>query len=354
MITIFTPSFADENNTNAQNLTVKEIVARLDPSAFRVVMLGSGEIDPRIGTRPNTRILPWRKHGNTAWLLMYLLSNPPDVYFFPRESGLDASFLWTRRRLNLRSALVTYVVSGGLEQDTSRQFLRRTIREADVVATNSRQMSETVGRIGGQNVEIVYDGVDRRYYYPLQKPLDRSGRPRVLFAGSFRPYKRADLVIREAAKHPDWEFRLAGVGEEKNACELLSKELKCSNVVFLGHLNAAQLGEEMRSAKIFFFPSALEGHPQVLLQAAACGLPCIARNSYRPDYVIDSVSGLLGSSDSELSDALTRLIAESELRSQMSWEAVRYTKQFDLDQITLRWQDIMERAVGRRRNRKNE
>jgi len=29
MITVFTPSFADEANTNAQNLTAKEIVNRL-------------------------------------------------------------------------------------------------------------------------------------------------------------------------------------------------------------------------------------------------------------------------------------------------------------------------------------
>ena len=38
MIKIFTPSFADENNINAQNLTVKQIVRRLDPDYFQVTM----------------------------------------------------------------------------------------------------------------------------------------------------------------------------------------------------------------------------------------------------------------------------------------------------------------------------
>ncbi len=345
MITVFTPSFADESNTNAQNLTVKEVVARMDPSRFRVVMLGGGAADPRIAARPNTRILQWEKRGNTARILWHMLCHVPDVYFFPREGPLDAVFLSARAKLRWKSALVTYVVSGGLEQDTNRPLLRRAIRECDVVAGNSRNMSETVERLGGRNVQTVYDGIDRRYYYPAAEPRDEAGRPRVLFAGSFRQYKRADLVVREAAKHPGWQFRLAGMGEEQGACQRLATELNCSNVIFAGHLNAAQLGDEMRRARIFFFPSELEGHPQVLGQAAACGLPCVARSSYRPDYVVDGVTGLLVSSDDQMSEALSRLIQDPDVRDQMSSAAIKHAEKFNWDRITEQWQEIMQLAV---------
>jgi glycosyltransferase involved in cell wall biosynthesis len=350
MITVFTPSFADESDTNAQNLTVKEVVARMDPSRFRVVMLGDGAVDPRIAARPNTRILRWRKRGNTARILWHLLCHIPDVYFFPREGPLDAAFLWARAKLHWKSALVTYVVSGGLEQATKRPILRRAMRECDVVAGNSHYMSETIERLGGQNVRTVYDGIDRRYYYPLPEARE-GGRLGILFAGSFRQYKRADLVIREAAKHPGWEFRLAGMGEEQSACQRLAQDLNCSNVVFLGHLNAAQLGTEMRRARIFFFPSELEGHPQVLGQAAACGLPCVARSSYHPDYVVDGVTGLLVSSDEQMSEALSRLIGERDLRIRMSSAAIKHAEKFDWNRITEQWQQIMEGAIVNRKNR---
>jgi glycosyltransferase involved in cell wall biosynthesis len=348
MITVFTPSFADETNTNAQNLTVKEVVARMDSARFRVVMLAEGKVDPRIATRSNTTIIQWEKHGNTTRILWQLLRDVPDVYFFPREGPLDRAFLTVRARLGWKSALVTYVVSGGLDEDTGRTLLRRAVRESDVVAGNSVHMSKTVERLGGRDVQTVHDGIDRRYYYPPTSD-NASRSQRVLFAASFRQYKRADLVIRAAARHPDWEFRLAGMGEEQIPCQKLAEELRCGNVVFLGHLNATQLGEEMRQAKIFFLPSEIEGHPQVLGQAAACGLACIARASYEPDYVVDGVTGLLASSDDGMNAALSRLFEDPDLIGQMSAAAINHAKKFDWDRITEQWQDLMELAVVNRR-----
>jgi glycosyltransferase involved in cell wall biosynthesis len=352
MITVFTPSFADESNTNAQNLTVKEVVARLDPARYRVIMFSAAAPDVRIAARKNTALLRWGKHANTARVLAELLARAPDVYFFPREGPIDAAFLAVRAKLRLRSALVTYVVSGGLEagQEKERPVLWRAMRESDALAANSRHMADTVRKLSGKNVQIVYDGIDRRYYYPCPQSAVPSRSRRVLFAGSFRTYKRADLVVQQATRFPQWEFRFAGAGEEESACRQLARDANCQNVQFLGHLNADQLGEEMRQAQIFFFPSELEGHPQVLGQAVACGLPCIARSSYNPDYVVDGVTGLLAKSDDELGAALDRLIQDSGLRIQMSAAAIRHAEKFDWEGVTRQWAAIMEEASVQRQN----
>jgi glycosyltransferase involved in cell wall biosynthesis len=363
MITVFTPSFTNDDNTNAQNLTVKEVVARMDPARFRVVMLGSGTPDPRLAARPNTQILAWKEHGNTRRILWHLLTHLPDVYFFPREGPLDAAFLAVRRRCALKTALVTYVVSGGLEHD-NRPLLFRAIREGDITAGNSRHMAGITEKLGGRNVHTIYDGVDRRYYYPNAKPGDRAvpasqngvrpGNGRVLFAGSFRGYKRGDLMIRAAAMFPQWEFRLAGTGEEEEKCRQMARESNCHNVQFLGHLNAAQLGEEMRRADLLFHPSEIEGHPQVLVQAAACGLPCVARSSYRPDFVMDGVTGLLGGSDEELGVGLGRLIGDADLRSRMSAAAIEHAAKFDWDRVAGQWSEIFEKAIVERQNHRRQ
>src|ERR1019366_5492424 len=285
MITIFTPSFADEANTNAQNLTAKEIVSRLPADRFRVVLLGDGAPDPRILARENTEILRWSRHGNTArWLPRVLLSKV-DVYFFPRQGPLDTLFLFFRRSLGLPVALVTYIVMA-LDEIAVGPTMTKSIREADCVFGNSRYVTQTVQDRFGVATGTIYDGVRRELFYPPPDARRPGAKLTVLYAGSFQARKRVEVVIREAANWPAVEFRLAGKGEEEDKLRSLANELGCRNVTFVGHLSQPRLAEEMRTADVFLFPSVLEGHPLVLVQAASCGLPAVAMEKYRPDYVV--------------------------------------------------------------------
>lgn len=348
MITIFTPSFADEENTNAQNLTVKEIVARLDPHRFRVIMMHDATPDPRIVVRANTVLLRWHRHGNTVRGLCQILMAAPDIYFFPREGPLDAGFLRLKKWLKLRTALVTYIVSGGLE-DEVRPTLLRNMLAAQAVVGNCLHVSSLIQRQVGLAAQTIYDGIDRRYYYsdPQRNWDNQDQYLTVLYAGSFRPKKRVDVVIRLAARWPGVKFRIAGQGEEEPRCRTLAADLQCKNVTFLGHLPPKKLGDEMRSADVFLFPSILEGHPQVLGQAAACGLPAIAMNLYRPEYVVDGTTGFLVDSDLELEQRLSLLLTDAQVRRAMAGAAVGHARNFDWDDITRQWEHAFDAAVAK-------
>lgn len=163
MITIFTPSFADEADTNAQNFTVKEVVARLDPERFHVTMLCESAADPRIAARPNTRILQWKRRGNRIRTLAHLLRNLLDFYFFPREGPLAAGFLRLRRWAHLLIAVVTHVVSGGLDRESVRSTLERNIRAANLVFRNSGYPAGVLRDRLGVNEETMHQaGSDQR------------------------------------------------------------------------------------------------------------------------------------------------------------------------------------------------
>jgi glycosyltransferase involved in cell wall biosynthesis len=350
MITIFTPSFADEANTNAQNLTVKEVVSRLPADRFRVVMLGDGAPDPRILARENTEILAWSRHGNTARLLPRVLLSKIDVYFFPREGPLDALFLFFRRSLRLPVALVTYIVTA-LDEVAVGPTMTRSICEADCVLGNSRYVSQTVTDRFGVATGTIYDGFKRELFYPPTQTRPTGSKLTVLYAGSFRPYKRVDVVIREAANWPSVEFRLVGKGEEEEKCRFLVSELRCRNVTFVGHLSQQGVADEMRKADVFFFPSVLEGHPQVLGQAASCGLPAVAMEKYRPDYIVHGETGYLVKSQSELSQKLGLLLSDQDLRLRMSAAAARHALQFDWDKVARDWERVFVEAAGKRRRK---
>jgi glycosyltransferase involved in cell wall biosynthesis len=348
MITIFTPSFADEANTNAQNLSVKEIVARLDPQKFAVTMLHEGEPDSRIARRTNTRLLPWRQHWNTGRILLHILAQRPDIYFYPREGPLETLFLKLRRVLKLKTALVAHVVSGGLDSNSYSPARVKNIREADAVFANNTYLAELLKEKLNIGAPIIHNGIDRRYFFPrgTARPNDAVT---VLYAGSMRGYKRVPLVVDLASHRPDVSFRIAGAGEEDSVCRHRAKELGCKNVEFLGHLSLPQLAEEMRRADIFLFPSAIEGHPQVLGQAAASGLPSVAMRVYRPDYVVNGKTGFLVDKDEELGEKLDALIRQPEMRRSMGEAAIVHARKFDWGVIVKRWEEEFEMVVSRPR-----
>ena len=344
-ITIFTPSFADEANTNAQNLTAKEIVARLPADRFRVIMISEGRPDPRIATRKNTRLLPYYKHGNTAQLLTRSLAAWPDVYFYPRLGPLDRAIFTLRKNLRLKTAVVTHIVME-MNEATGNGLMARSALEADAVFANSEYVAETVRARFGVIAGTIYNGIDRRFFFPARRT---DGQPRtVLYAGSFQARKRVEFVIQQAARWPDVAFRLAGRGETEPNCRSLAAQLGCQNVAFLGHLTPLQLGDEMRRADVFLFPSILEGHPQVLGQAAACGLPSIAMSVYHPDYVLHEKTGFLATSDEDLAQKLDLLLCDSAMRQAMASAAVQHSQKFDWDRIARQWAEVFEKVVARR------
>jgi glycosyltransferase involved in cell wall biosynthesis len=310
------------------------------------MLCDGAEPDARLAARRNTRLVPWAKHGNTARLLRHCLLPPPDIYFFPRSGPLDRIFFDARKRLRLRTSLITYIVMA-MNSVTGRGMIGRSIVEGDSVFGNSKHVVETIREMFGVDARPIYDGVDRRYYFSA-KEQERAENvtPVVLYAGSLQPRKRVELVIQQAARLPALQFRLAGKGETEIQCRDLAQRLGCRNVSFLGHLSSEELGEEMRKADIFFFPSILEGNPQVLLQAASCGLPCIAMELYRSDYVIDGKTGFLARSDEELFEALDRLAGDAHLRHSFATAAIQHAGQFDWDEIAGQWADVFQRSVA--------
>lgn len=346
LITIFTPSHGDADATNAQQLTVKEIVARLPPERFRVAMFSGEQPDPRIAARPNTLLIPTGPHGNTARFLTRLLLARPDIYFYPRFGPLDDIFFSLRSKLRLKIAVVTHVVM--MMNESTAKITGRSIREADAVFANSRYVAETVRSQFGIEAGTIHNGIDRRFFFPREQQSSRPGPMVVLYAGSFQARKRVELVIQQAARHPHVQFRLAGRGETEPACRALARQLNCHNIEFLGHLMPMELGAEMRKSDVFLFPSILEGHPQVLGQASACGVPCIAMNLYRPDYVLNGESGFLVESDAELADKLELLLRDANLRRSMSRAAALHALNFDWDRTALQWQEVFEAVTAKR------
>src|SRR5207247_11239793 len=105
---------------------------------------------------------------------------------------------------------------------------------------------------------------------------------------------------------PDADFILAGTGAMEAELNSRVAHEHLANVQLLGLLKADDLLREYQKADVFLFPSSWEGSPTVILEAAACGLPVIARKNYKPETVIEGETGYLVSTHQHLYPTLQK------------------------------------------------
>jgi glycosyltransferase involved in cell wall biosynthesis len=104
----------------------------------------------------------------------------------------------------------------------------------------------------------------------------------------------------------------------------------------------------------FVQPSRWEGMPNSLLEAMACGLPCVAtRVSGNEDLVSDGVNGLLVESEqpAEMAQALHRVIENTELAQRLGAEArATVVHDYQLTSIVERCLELYHRLLNEEKN----
>lgn len=114
-------------------------------------------------------------------------------------------------------------------------------------------------------------------------------------------------------------LQLVGDGALRPQLERIAAELGLADSVeFLGL--RADIGDLLQRSWGFVLPSRWEGMPNVLLEAMACGLPCVAtRVSGSEDIISDGVDGLLVEPEqpAALAWALRRVIEDPELAQRL-------------------------------------
>lgn len=345
-VRILVDSFADEGLTNAQMINAREIVRRLDPSRFLVDMFVRQVPAEEIRQRPNTRLVRLPARLQTGPLFARFMFGGYDIIFYLKASPASRWFM------KLRS-LRRCVVIGTVESQTnwkddsmSPQGIRlfeETILRCDYLFSNSEMVRRSLEANYQVRSEVIPTGVDTEFLAP---DWDRAPnpRPRVLFVGSLRPFKGPQVFLDAAQLHPEADFVV--VGDGPLAKELQLRATSLPNVTMKGTLGRAGVRDEYRRADIFLFPSRWEGSPRVLLEAAASGLPAIARRDYEPESVIHGQTGYLVADDAEMMQRLAQLIANPGLCRSFGQAARAHVARFSWDRIARQWEDTFVRLAS--------
>ncbi len=217
---------------------------------------------------------------------------------------------------------------------------RMLAREVDLVVTVSEAERRTViDRLEGdpERVRVVRVGVDTELFRPCATQecaeqrdwLSSGGRPEAIMVGRLHPLKGFDLIIDAVAAMPDRlrpTLRIVGApppdGDDYALAlhEAVVQYGMLGTTAFDGALRRSELAERIRSAAVMIVPSHSETFGLVALEAAASGVPVIARNAGGlREAVVDGETGVLVSGDDRFvwAHAIERLLADPERLERM-------------------------------------
>ena len=205
-------------------------------------------------------------------------------------------------------------------------MMRRTYDDAACVLGIAPYVADALSSRRVRRFEVMSDtGI-----VELPEPVDRRGRSgpvRLLYVGRIVRTKGLRDAIRALALVPASKsvtLDVVGDGFDREPCVALAAELGVTDrVTFHGRVPRERVDDFYRSADVFVFPSYREPGGNVVWEAMGYGLPVVVADRGGPGESVDDASGFRihprtpDQFAADIAAALTRLVDEPDLRSQM-------------------------------------
>ncbi|QIK84275.1 glycosyltransferase family 4 protein [Sanguibacter sp. HDW7] len=294
-----------------------------------------------------------------AWWKLLRRLRPDVVDVGTPKAGLLGSLA----ALIARTPVRVYTLRG-LRYESATGAGRRVLvmleRIACASATHVIAVSETLraravddGVVRASKVEVLgagsSNGVDLDRFAPASQAAEagdlglRLGAPVVGFIGRIHADKGVDLLLDAAellrSRGVDFQLLVVGGADDATGRELEnSAAARHPDTILTGQMDDVAVA--LRAMDVLCLPTRREGFPNVVLEAAASGIPCVATNATGvPDAIVDGVTGsIVGSREAAaLADALEPYLTDADLRGRAGAAARRRAESdFDRAQVQTR------------------
>ena len=226
-----------------------------------------------------------------------------------------------------------------------------------VVVLSSRMKSSLAAhRFNLPDIQLIPNGVDITRFNSARVDNAIDGREQVAVCVAKLRYEKGIDVLLQAwylvhQQAPQARLIIVGSGYLQAQLECMAKELGIAASIEFAGLQSDVPGQLHRGS-LAVLPSRWEGMPNALLEAMACGLPCVAtRVSGSEDIIQHGVNGLLVESEDyqDMAQALLTLLRDPGLAQKYGRNARETVeRQYSFEQVMDRYVQLYQRITEHR------
>jgi glycosyltransferase involved in cell wall biosynthesis len=247
----------------------------------------------------------------------------------------------------------------------ARTFLWTATHQADRIITVSEASKRDIlqyFRIPPEKIEVIYNGIDDRYWTPpTPEEMDRVREryqlndPFVLYAGNIKPHKNLERLI-------DAFYQLRGEGFEHLKLLIIGDEISKyatlrravhrhklhKHVRFFGFVPDQTLAALYRLAAVFVFPSLYEGFGLPPLEAMASGTPVVTSNvSSMPEVTGDAALLIDPYDAAAIAGGIRMVLTDATLREVLRGRGLARARDFSWARAAQRVREIYAEVGAR-------
>jgi glycosyltransferase involved in cell wall biosynthesis len=234
-------------------------------------------------------------------------------------------------------------------------FMKRILKNANLIITNSENSRQDIVRLfpfTEPKVESIYLGYDERFKPTIQPEVLAKyniNAPYFLFVSTIEPRKNLSLLLKSYLRfrmNNNTRSLLVIVGGKGWKCRKTFSELDKhpfrNDIILPGYVPEEELPALYSQALAFVYPSFYEGFGLPVLEAMACGAPCLVSNVSSLPEVAGNATLMFNPFDaSDLTDQMDRVAWDPSLRAELSAGGLKQASNFSWDRFATEFMNAL-------------
>lgn len=244
-------------------------------------------------------------------------------------------------------------------ESAATRMERRLLKKADGFIFQTQRVSLLFPPEMRERGTVIHNGLFSPDIPEEPVPFARRRKKEICAVGRLENEQKAYDVMLDAfalfrEKHPEHVLHIYGSGGSEAAIRAQAAALGLTDSVVL-HGNLPHVIHEIKDMGMFVMTSRFEGMPNALIEAMACGLPCVCTDcDFGPAELIrDGESGLLAPVDdvAAIAAAMGRVADDAVLAERLSRGALEIRRTHAREIICGQYRDYILSVVEKRKSK---